>query len=200
MENNQLQKINRYKFDNVAVQMKKEVGSIKKGDEGAYEFELFVIEREIVKFYLKNRNINDLRVIEAIKICLLKIKGYFLGTIYNYSGFTEPVSIEFADRLIKTFDPFENEEIYSSCKTLYDFHSKEGLREYLEIPAKCFIRILESVELWTKEGGKQGYLDFISGQIGQAVDVNDEKVHFIVRVPKEKEGHFEKMFKKKLQE
>jgi len=199
MENNQLQKINRYKFDNVPTQIKKEVGFIKKGEEEAYEFELFAIEKEIAKFYLKNRNINDLRVIEAIKICLLKIKGYFLGMIYDYSGFAEPVSIELADRLIKTFDPFENEEIYSSCKTFYDFDSREELREYLEIPAKCFIRIFESVEFWNKEGGKQGYLDFISGQIGRAVDVNDEKVHFIIRAPKEKESVFEKLFEKKLQ-
>ncbi|GEM_PF-283311 len=187
LEFTKTEKINSYKFHQVASGMKKEYGSIRKGEEDDYLFELLPMEQAILKFYVKSehRIISDMKVMEAIKICLFRIRGYLAGVRYDFGKLVEPESMELADYLAKTFDPFLVEEIRAIAAQHYGIENNEGLRKFFEIPVKCLIRILDSVEDHSRMGVR-GYLEFINGLIGSKTDLDDDNVHFYIRIPEER--------------
>jgi hypothetical protein len=180
------EKINSYKFHHIPSEMKKEFGSIRKGTEKEYLNELLPIEQAILKFHMQSKHggINDLRVMEAIKICLLRIRGYLAGVRYDCGKLAEPESVELADHLAKTFDPFLVQEIRDIATQHYDIDSIEGLRRFFEIPVRCLLRILDSVEDRSRMGAR-GYLEFIRGQIEIYTALEDPNVHFSIRLPEE---------------
>jgi len=177
------EKVNSYKFHQVASVMKKEFGSIRKGEEDDCLFDLLPIEEAILKFSMNpaHKGINDARVMEAIKLCLFRIRGYLAGVSYDCGKLVEPKSVELADYLSKTFDPFLVEEIRAIASEHYGIEKNEGLRSFFEIPVKCLLRILDSVEDWSRMGVR-GYLEFIMNTIGSQIDLDDEKVRFYIRV------------------
>lgn len=169
-----------YILESITAKMKKEFGSISKGEEDFYWMQLFVLEETLLKFYLKNPNINSRRAKEAINICLLKIKGYINSIEYDYKGLVDTDSVSLADKLSKSFIPFENEELYNVLKASYNFESMESLKSYFLDQVKCLIRIYESVEFWEKQAGLNGYFEFLKTQILNKIDLNNDKVNFAV--------------------
>ncbi|MHB8124906.1 MAG: hypothetical protein ACYDEJ_04550 [Desulfitobacteriaceae bacterium] len=184
MKNRTLIKIKSYALQTIVGKMKKEFGGIPKSQEEEFFDLLFVMEEVLLKAYLNNPNINSRRAKEAINICLLKAKGYINDVEYDFSGLVEQESIEIADRLSKTFIPFENEELQAVINNKYNLESGDDLREYFKDPINSLIRIFESVEYWEKGHGILGYFEFIKGHMLKLIDVDSDKVHFSVRLAK----------------
>ncbi|MGV8120124.1 MAG: hypothetical protein AB2L14_10235 [Candidatus Xenobiia bacterium LiM19] len=176
------EKINSYKFHQIVSVMKKEFGSIRKGDESDFLFDLLPMEEAIIKFSSNpaHKSITDMRVMEAIKLCLFRIRGYLAGVSYDFGKLVEPVSIELADYLSKTFDPYAVEEIRVIAEEQYGINESGGLRRFFEIPVKCLLRIYDSVENRSKMGVR-GYLEFIIDSIGHKIDLDEERVRIYIR-------------------
>jgi len=175
------QKVSRYKFEKISSDMGKSFGTIKKGGEEEYSFYLMQMESNLMKMNRIKHINNGRRVIDAVRVCLLKIDGYINKIEYDLDAYlTDDVSI-FAKALLMSFDPFVNKEIMSIAKKngLVDPDSTESLRNYFKTPVMCLLRIEKSVELWTKEFGVNGYFEFIEKTFGSAVR-KDDKMNFAI--------------------
>ena len=85
MQNRDVQKAKMYELENITGKMKKDFGSIARGDENELFMQLFVMEEVLLKAYLRNSKINSRRAKEAINVCLLKTKGYLNNIEYDFS-------------------------------------------------------------------------------------------------------------------
>ena len=81
------------------------------------------------------------------------------------------------------FDPFFNEEIGEvlSSELKMDLGDKEEMELYFRDPGRCVLRILDSVDLWDKRRGSDGYFLFLEEWLGKKVE-HDEKMNFSVLV------------------
>ena len=77
------------------------------------------------------------------------------------------------------FDPFTNEEIREGLGQM----DAEHLHEYYKEPVMCLLRIKDSVDIWEKRGGSNGYFDFIEQYMG--AQINDDKMNFSVMIGKD---------------
>ena len=85
--------------------------------------------------------------------------------------------------LLMAFDPFTNSEIRTALEEAsVDLGSMEALKELYGEPVRCLLKIKDSVELWSRERGADGYFRFIENTIGTAVE-RDQKMNFAVAVP-----------------
>ena len=176
------QKVNNYKFEKKSSEMSKIFGTIKKGNEEAYTFQLFPMESNLLKTNRMKQINNGRRATEAVRVCLFTIDGYINKISYDLTEYlTDDVS-SFVNSLLMSFDPFVNDEILSIVKSkgLVDLDSSDNLREFFEEPVKCLLRIESSIELWTKEFGIKGYFDFLEETIGHMVPNND-KMDFAIK-------------------
>jgi hypothetical protein len=178
-------RVNQYIIDSICNKMKKEFGSISKGSEGEYVFEMFAIEEILLKEHLKNPDLNCRQGKEILSVCLLKVKEYLEDIEYDFGKNIDDIVLELANKVSQTFIPFENEKLKNAIEGLIEIDSKAKLKEYFTIPIKCIIRIYSSIELWEKERGRYGYYEFLKENILDSIDVNSEEVHFAVRFNKE---------------
>ncbi len=176
-----IEKVNSYMIESINRKMKKEFGSITKGEEEEHFMQLFVMEEVLLKAYLKNPKINSRRAKEAINICLLKAKGYIASVKYDFKGLVHEDSLAISEKLSKTFIPFENEDLNVVLKDIYDLSLPDELKKYFIEPIQCLIRIHDSVEYWEKSSGLQGYFEFLKGQFLSKIDVKSDKVNFAIR-------------------
>jgi len=160
MPENEIQIINKYNFEKNLSRMKNDFGSIQRGQEDEYTFELFTMEETLLKFQRKNPSIDGSHALNAIRICLLKANGYLNGITYDYSSLVDPVTLELGNRLALTFIPFENKKFLAAIEKKHDVHTKEGLRLFFSTPIKCLIRIGASIEFWEKQRGTADTLNF----------------------------------------
>jgi hypothetical protein len=182
-EPSRIEKLNSYRFHKVATEMKKEFGTIRKGEEREYLHDLMPIEYAILKFSTgQAKNVTDLKVADALIACLLRIKGYLADAHYDCATLVDPLSMEMAGSIAGTFDPYLFEEIHVMAAEYYDITSKEGLREYFITPVRCLLRILDSLQHWSSSGAR-GYLDYLMGTLGSIIENEDEKVYFHIRKP-----------------
>ena len=175
------EKVNRYKFDKKSSAMGKTFGTIKKGGEYEYALLLFPMESNMLKINRLRQINNGRRALEAVRVSLFVVDGYINKVIYNLDEYlTDDVSA-LVDGLLMSFDPFTNESISSivSSTGAIDADSGDSLREYFEIPIKCLLRIEDSIEVWTKEFGANGYFTFLEKTLGHIVP-NNEKMDFAV--------------------
>jgi hypothetical protein len=171
--------INSYSsFERVTSNMARGFGRIKKGTEENFAFVLYPIEGNLLKINRKNGVSNGRRAMEAIKICLFKIEGYLNGWEYDFGQYLTDDNKEYVDVILYAVDPFVNEEIAGIISQWHDMNSSEDMREYFSLPVKCLIRIDESIQTWTNQGGASGYFDFLENQLG--VKIDDEKMNYTV--------------------
>ena len=85
--------------------------------------------------------------------------------------------------LLMAVDPFTNEELRETIEVNLeaDWEDKEFLRKFYTIPVICLLRIKDSVDLWQKHGGANGYFDFMEGQIG--AELNDDEMRYSAVLP-----------------
>jgi hypothetical protein len=181
MSENEIQVINKYNFEKNLSRMKSDFGSIQRGQEDEYTFELFTMEETLLKFHKKNPNINGNHALNAIRICLLKANGYLNDITFEYSSLVDPVTLELGNRLAQTFIPFENKNMLAVIEKTFDIQSKEGLGDFFSTPIKCLIRIASSVEFWEKQRGTGGYFKFLYEQIAPTINFEDDEVNFFVK-------------------
>ena len=174
-------KISNYQFEKKPSSMGKTFGTIKKGDEEKYHFLLLPMEMNLLRINrLKHIN-NGRRVVEAVHVCLFIIDGYINKIEYDLDEHMAGDVPSFVEGILMSFDPFVNKEVLSiACsKGLVDVDSAESLREYYETPVKCLLRLEESIELWTKELGINGYFMFLEKMIGITIRKSDNMVFSI---------------------
>lgn len=158
-------KINRYQFDSIALRTKKTIKEpIQKGEEDGFYYEyLQTIEFEAYMLH-QRYGINNRQMMEIIQMVLLDIKSVLSGEEYDYSKWEEPCYRSCADAIEKYF-------MVSRFPELREVLRKGVVQDeaFYELAQKCLIRIHESVEFWTKQGGDNGYFHFIEGFIGTGI-------------------------------
>lgn len=167
--------VNRYQFDKIVQVMKNEIGSIRKGRESEYEGELRILEQFLYESYPKY-HVNGRQLSEIMKVVLWDIKSYMEHTEYDYSKWMEDLYREYADEIETLFLPDKNKRLENILRISPDSMSSEERKEYLKLPAKCIIRVLESIEMWTKERGADGYYNFIEEFFGQMKYIDENPV------------------------
>jgi hypothetical protein len=180
-------KVNNYKMGKIADIMAKRFGKIPPGEEEKYYFKLYTMESNLFKTYRKHqkgKKYDSRRVVEAINLFLLIIDNYLNDIEYDFSGQLNEGNKAYLNALQMSCDPFYNKELMLALKDNYDFSDKETLREFFADSVMCVIRIKDSVELWNKEFGINGYFRFIENQFGKHVKGN--KLDYLVNVDLDK--------------
>ena len=170
-------------FERIATNMVRAYGKVEKGKEDDFALELASIEGNLLKMHRTNRANNGRRALEAINICLFIIDGYINGWEYDLSKYKTPDNESLVEAILMAFDPFTNVAIKEVLNNDYDWHSLEDLRNYFTPPIQCLLRIEESVQLWTKRGGADGYFNFIEEFMGHMVPY-EEQMNFTAKLRK----------------
>ncbi len=176
-------KVSQYQFDRISGQMEREYGRIRKGEEDAHMMMLFPMEGNMLKVHRAHPESNGRRAIEAIVLTLFQIQSYLSDDEYNLDSFRSAENERLVQALLMAFDPFTNRDIRTALeKASFDLSSTEALKELYGEPVRCLLKIKDSVELWSRERGQDGYFHFIENTIGTTVK-RDQKMDFTVEVP-----------------
>ena len=173
--------MNQYQFEQIARQMEKKYGKIRKGEEEKHEMLLFPMESNLLKTHRKYHDANSRRLEEAILLALHEIEIRMTGEQASLSRFENKENILLKKALLYAFDPFENQELHEVLERTEDISldNIEELEKYYKEPVICMLRIKESVELMLKKNGADGYFDFIEGVLGEAIP-DDGKMNYAV--------------------
>jgi hypothetical protein len=174
--------VNAYNFKKISSRMAKEFGTIKKGYEELFTNVLLPMESNLIKTNRKYGIDNGRRADEAICICLLTIDGYINQIEYDLDPYLSKANEPFVTAMLYSFDPFSNDSIKKFAEETCDLTTKEGMRDYFELLVKCLLRIQDSIEMWTKELGINGYFVFLEEQIGGSVPYDDVLDCIIIKV------------------
>lgn len=176
-------KVSQYQYNRIGSQMEREYGKIRKGEEDAHMMLLFPMEGNMLKVHRAHPESNGRRAIEAIVITLFQIQSYLSDDEYDLDSFRSEENERLVQALLMAFDPFTNSEIRTALEEAsVDLGSMEALKELYGEPVRCLLKIKDSVELWSRERGADGYFRFIENTIGTAVE-RDQKMNFAVAVP-----------------
>jgi hypothetical protein len=171
------QKVNSYKIGKISLDLAKEFGRIRDGEEEFYCDLLQCMEVNMLKINQRNHKCNSIRAQEAIHICLMNIDGYIKEMEYDLGNYINDENKILSEALLMSFDPFTNADLKKEVKNLYDLGNKEEMKKYFAIPVKCLLKIEKSIETWLKNMGNDGYFNFLKNQIGNYVS-NDDKMEF----------------------
>lgn len=167
----------RYQFDKIYTQMEKEFGKIRSGEEEDHAMVLFPMESNAVKIRRKYPTSNSRRFREAIALALFDVKARYTGEAIDLDKFRDEDNARLEKALLMAFEPFTNEEIRTALKE----HSEtepddpDSLRDYYAEPIRCMLRIKESVDIWEKQLGADGYFTFLENTIGMGVEGEEMK-------------------------
>ena len=64
-----------------------------------------------------------------------------------------------------TFDPLKNIKIMNEVKHKSENATKEELMEFYTVSVMCMLRIKDSIDMWEKENGANGYFEFLQNFI-----------------------------------
>lgn len=176
----------RHKFEQIASRMQKKYGKIKKGKEESHEMLLFPMESNLLKTHRSHPSANSRRLVEAILLTLHYIDMKIEGKDEDLTQYENEENLMLKNALLQAFDPFANNEIYEIMTQTDDTGQSaiNDLEKYYGEPARCILRIKESVELMFKEYGTDGYFDFIEEYMGKQIP-DDDKMNYAVCVGKE---------------
>ncbi len=161
-----------YQFERIYSQMEKEFGKVKKGEEDAYAMLMFPMESNALKIHRANPESNSRRLREAIGLVLFDIKNRYTENVYDVEAFRNKDNRKLEEALLMAFDPFTNEEV----KNILGMPSEpEELRKYYREPVMCLLRIKDSIDIWEKRAGANGYFDFIEKYMGSQISGDEMK-------------------------
>lgn len=169
--------VNTFDLDRISSRMKKDFGKIPKGKEENYAFMLSAMEGNMLKIYRQNPDCTGRHALTAIQMALHTVDGYVRQMEYDFSSHAEPENQALLHGVLMSFDPFTNKEIH---EVVMKEDASFDARKYFEVPVKCLIRIEDSIKLWTKERGSQGYFTFIENQMGHAIAQDNEMNYTIL--------------------
>ena len=171
-----------YDLTRISAKMAKKFGRIPKGSEEEYSMLLYPIEGNILKIGNKENNKNGRRIDEAVKICLLTIDGYLSGLEYDFDKFITAENKGFVYAILMAIDPFTNPELKEAARSYWDFDDLESLMEFFEPSIKCLLRIEDSIKLWLRKMGVNGYFSTLERFLPSEEAEADDKMHFVARV------------------
>lgn len=173
--------MNKYQFEQISRTMERRYGKMEKGEEDIYAMGLYPMESNLLKIWRKYPESNSRRLEEAIPLVLYAIKNNTDEEKVDVGAFESLANIRLRDAMLAAFDPFSNEEIREVLEANTDMNmdDKETLKEYYRLPVRCILRIKDSVELWLKKRGSNGYFDFLEEWIGEKVP-DDDKMNYSI--------------------
>lgn len=160
-----------YQFEKIYLQMAREFGKIRKGEEETYAMLLLPMEGNVLKIHREFPESNSRRLREAIALVLFDIKENYGEEKYDTSNFRNTENERLEKALLMAFDPYTNNEIMKLLKEQFqvDVLSLEHMKEYYKFPVMCLLRIKESIDTWEKHLGSNGYFDFIEEHMGREI-------------------------------
>lgn len=173
--------MNQYQFQQIARRMEEKYGKMKKNEEDKYAMLLFPMESNLLKIHRKDPDANSRRLEEAILLALYEVENRLAAEHKDASSYENRENTLLKDALLKSFDPFTNEEIETVLQgnKQIDLEDKEALIRYYKEPVMCMLRIKDSVAHWTKRNGSDGYFDFLEEWLGDKVP-NDDKMNYSI--------------------
>ena len=175
--------MNQYQFEQVSRRMAQRYGKIRKGDENDYMPTLFGMESNLLNVHRRYPSSNSLRLLEAIPLALHTVEGYLTGKRADVSAFESEDNLRLKNALLMAMDPFTNPEMMESVRenTTFDLSDPADLAEFFRDSVRCVLRIEESVKLWQKKMGSNGYFLFLEESTGPDIKPEDN-MHFAVPV------------------
>ena len=160
--------------------MEREFGKIQKGEEDIYAMILFPMEGNVLKIHRKFSTSNSRRLREAIALVFFDIKEKYTGETINLRKFRNEENERLEKALLMAFDPYTNEEIMELLKeqNMMDVLTLENLKDYYKLPVMCLLRIKDSIDMWEKEFGADGYFNFIESYMGS--QIKGEEMQFTI--------------------
>lgn len=171
--------MNEYQFHQIVRRMEQRYGKIKKNEEERYAMLLFPMESNLLKIHRKNPEANSRRLEEAILLSLHEIENMITEERKDTEKYETKENVMLKKALMSSFDPFENEEIKGILESELELNNKDTLKDYYQIPVMCMLRIKDSVELWIKKNGSDGYFDFLESWMGHEIP-NDEQMSYSI--------------------
>lgn len=169
-----------YQFERIYSRMEKEFGKIKKGEEEIYSMLLLPMEGNALKVNREFPLSNSRRLREAIAIVLFDIKEKCTGEKADISKFRNEDNERLERALLMAFDPFTNTEIMEIIKqqAKTETLTSEMLESYYKLPVMCLLRIKDSIDIWEKRSGADGYFSFIESYMGS--QINGTEMNFTI--------------------
>lgn len=166
-----------YQFEKIYSQMEKEFGKIRKGEEEVYAMLLLPLESNALKIHRANPKSNSRRLREAIGLALFDAKMRYSGESIDTEKFRNEDNEKLEKALLMAFDPFVNNELMEVFELQYEGGkaSPEQLYQYYKLPVMCLLRIKDSIDIWEKNAGADGYFEFIEGYMGAEIQGDEMK-------------------------
>ena len=160
-----------YQFEKIYSQMEKEFGKIRKGEEDKYAMLLLPMEENALKTHRQYPASNSRRLKEAIALVLFDIKEKYTGEVFDTQNFRNDDVERLEKALLMAFDPYTNSEIMELLKKQFqtDELTQETLKNYYKCPVLCLLRIKDSVDMWEKRSGTNGYFEFVESYMGSHI-------------------------------
>jgi hypothetical protein len=150
-----------------------------KGEEEVYFQHLSGIEQQIAYMASKYDQISGEDVDLALAVCGLNVvaqlegreRPEFVGLPLEVAGLV--------NRCMATFDPTYNQEAAEAAKLLWQ--DPEDEQVHYRTMGSVLRRLSDSCQLWTKKGGRKGYIRFISSFLREANMMSDNgRIYFTI--------------------
>jgi hypothetical protein len=158
--------VNSYQFEKIFSRMQKEYGSIKKGQENRYDMFLYTLESNALKVHRANPACTSRMMQRGIALTLFDLQEEISGRKSDVNDFRSEPAAAFEHALRMAFDPLINEEVALQIEPLVTQQEK---KQYYKLYIQCMLRINDSIELWDKHYGSNGYFKYIESTIGNLV-------------------------------
>lgn len=167
----------KYQFEKVYKTMKKEFGNIRKGEEDPYYALMYAMEGNALKVQRKNPKSNSYRMKEAITLVLWDIWNQLSDEITEVDEFRNEDNSKLEYALLMAFDPYTNQDIQDYIdQEIKDF----DLRKHYTCPVRALLRIRESIDIWEKRMGSDGYFKMYERDFGKLFSKDDEEMKFAI--------------------
>ena len=177
--------MNQYQFEQITRRIEQRYGKIKKGTEEYYTILFFAIEGNMLIIHRNHPSANGHRAKEAAMLALHVIESRITGEEKDLSSFENKDNLLLLNAILYAIDPLASEvgmkEFREAGENEADLQDKSYLEKMFCVPAVCLLRLIESIDLWTRKRGPDGYFNFMEGNIGLQVS-NEMKVCFGVPV------------------
>jgi len=150
-----------------------------KGEEEVFSEHLLHIEQQIVYMSNKYDRLSGEDVALALAVCGLNVEAQLeYRERPEFTGLSAEV-VELANRCMATFDPAYNPEARQAAKVVW--HNQEDEQFHYHNMGSVLRRLSDSCQLWTKKGGRNGYIHFIRSFLREANMMSDnDKIHFAI--------------------
>ena len=169
-------------FERIFTRMARDFGTMRKGSEEDHAMILFPMESNALKVHRQFPDSNSRRLREAIALALYGVQEHCGGRPVDVSKFRKTENERLEQALLHSFDPYANEEVMEVLR--HEFGGEptpDDMRAYYKVPVMCLLRIKDSIDVWERRFGSNGYFKFLEDSIGSGIKGTD--MHFTVALP-----------------